>query len=300
MANTLDDQVADAGDATAERLEALEQDLQKYRVSSRRVDVRDLRHRHPHGDRQHHRHRLGGRAMTTTGGSGAAAAAAPHASRPQRVRDHPVGAGTIDVGGSIEVTNAGSQAHNLGVEGTDLLTPDIEPGGTATLDLSSLDAGTYTLYCDIAGHADSGMTTPLVIGRSAEASAAAAAGHEDHAAMTPEQGAAMDQQMMESILAFPAESEGRGNQPLEPEVLDRRHEALRADCRRSSTGRSAPVRSSRRGPTTGWCPDRGSTSTSATRSRSRSPTSCRSAPTSTGTASTCPTTRTASPRSPRS
>ena len=215
MTNTLDDQVADPGDATAERLEALEQDLQKYRVS-----------------RDSWTFAIFGIAVLTAiasiigivlvvgdddeGGSGAAAAAAPlQADLSEFVIT--LSAGTMDVGGSIEVTNSGSQAHNLGVEGTDLLTPDIEPGGTATLDLSSLDAGTYTLYCDIAGHADSGMTTPLVIG-GAEASAAAT-GHEDHAAMTPEQGAAMDQQMMESILAFPAESEGRGNQPLEPEVL---------------------------------------------------------------------------------
>ena len=129
-------------------------------------------------------------------------------------------AGSIDVGGSIEVTNAGSQVHNLGVEGTDLITPDIEPGGSATLDLSSLEAGSYTLYCDIAGHADSGMTTPLVIGAAAGGDAAAAGGHEDHAAMTPEEAAALDQQMMDSMLAFPAETEGRGNQPLEPEVLE--------------------------------------------------------------------------------
>ena len=58
------------------------------------------------------------------------------------------------------MTNAGSQTHNLGVEGTDLITPDIEPGGSATLDLSSLEAGSYTLYCDIAGHADSGHDDP--------------------------------------------------------------------------------------------------------------------------------------------
>ena len=83
-------------------------------------------------------------------------------------------AGSIDVGGSIEVTNAGSQVHNLGVEGTDLVTPDIEPGGSATLDLSSLEAGSYTLYCDIPGHADSGMTTPLVIGAAGEGDAAEA------------------------------------------------------------------------------------------------------------------------------
>ena len=42
---------------------------------------------------------------------------------------------------------------------------------------------------------------------------------EEHAAMTPEEGLAMDQAMMESILAFPAETEGLGNQPLEPTIM---------------------------------------------------------------------------------
>ena len=34
--------------------------------------------------------------------------------------------------------------------------------------------------------------------------------------MTAEEGAAMDQAMMESVMAFPAATEGLGNQPLEP------------------------------------------------------------------------------------
>jgi FtsP/CotA-like multicopper oxidase with cupredoxin domain len=129
---------------------------------------------------------------------------------------------SIGAGGSIEVTNGGSQVHNLGIRDTELITPDIQPGDTATLDLSSLEPGTYTLYCEIPGHADSGMTTTLVVGGTDQATAvpAAAAGdHGDHAAMTPEEGAALDQRMMDSILAFPAETEGRGNEPLEPEML---------------------------------------------------------------------------------
>ena len=103
-----------------------------------------------------------------TGDAGPAAAAPIEASLSEFAIS--LSAGSLDVGGSIEVTNAGSQVHNLGVEGTDLVTPDIEPGGSATLDLSSLEAGSYTLYCDIPGHADSGMTTPLVIGAAGEAS----------------------------------------------------------------------------------------------------------------------------------
>ena len=50
---------------------------------------------------------------------------------------------------------------------TDLLTPNIPAGGTATLDLSSLEPGTYTIYCEIAGHASSGMQTPLTISEDA-------------------------------------------------------------------------------------------------------------------------------------
>ena len=217
MTSTLDEPEAEPGDATAERLDALEQDLQGYRVSrdawtfvifgiavltaiASIVGI-GLALRDDDGD---------------DGGGEAGAASTIQADLTEFAIS--LSAASIDVGGSIEVTNSGSQTHNLGVEGTDLITPDIEPGETATLDLSSLEAGDYTLYCDIAGHADSGMTTPLLIGAPGEGETAAA-GHEDHAALTPEQGAALDQQMMESILAWPADTEGRGNQPLEPEVL---------------------------------------------------------------------------------
>jgi FtsP/CotA-like multicopper oxidase with cupredoxin domain len=41
----------------------------------------------------------------------------------------------------------------------------------------------------------------------------------EHAAMTPAEGAVMDQAMMESVLAFPAETVGTGNEPLVPTIL---------------------------------------------------------------------------------
>ncbi|MEX2100311.1 MAG: multicopper oxidase domain-containing protein [Acidimicrobiia bacterium] len=67
-------------------------------------------------------------------------------------------------GGSLTVDNAGSLTHNLAVKGTDLKTPDFEPGGSERLDLSSLKPGMYTAYCQIAGHADAGMTAMLHVG----------------------------------------------------------------------------------------------------------------------------------------
>ena len=128
---------------------------------------------------------------------------------------------TVTPGSRITVTNNGTTVHNVGVTGTDLVTPDLQPGDTATLDLAGLDPGDYQLYCDIAGHADSGMTTELTISAGGASDSAAAMGMtaDEHAAMTPAEGAAMDQAMMESVLAFPAETTGLGNQPLEPTIL---------------------------------------------------------------------------------
>jgi FtsP/CotA-like multicopper oxidase with cupredoxin domain len=219
MTSTLNEQDAPHGDDGAARLAALEEQLNGYRVSRdgwtfaifgiailtaiASIVAIGLALRDDDGE-------------TSDAGSGAAAPI--EASLSEFAIS--LSAGSIDVGGSVEVTNDGSQTHNLGVEGTDLITPDIEPGGSATLDLSSLEAGSYTLYCDIPGHADSGMTIPLVVGAAGEGDPAEAGAHADHAAMTPEQAAALDQKMMDSLLAFPADTEGRGNQPLEPEVLE--------------------------------------------------------------------------------
>jgi manganese oxidase len=218
MTSTLNEPDIGPGDDTAERLDALEHDLRGYRVS-----------------RDAWTFVIFGIAILTAiasivgiglalrdgdddAGDAAPATAAPIEADLSEFAIS-LSAGTVDVGGTIEVSNSGAQTHNLGVEGTDLITPDIAPGESATLDIGSLEAGSYTLYCDIPGHADSGMTTSLVVGAAGEGDAAAAGGHEDHAAMTAEEGAALDQAMMDSMLAFPADTEGRGNQPLEPEVL---------------------------------------------------------------------------------
>ncbi|HEU4840939.1 MAG TPA: multicopper oxidase domain-containing protein, partial [Ilumatobacteraceae bacterium] len=163
---------------------------------------------------------------------GGGAAAAPGQTISAELSEFAVSLSASDVtpNSTITVTNSGAMAHTLGVLGTDIVTASIPPGGTATLDLSGLEPGDYTLYCDIPGHVESGMKAPLTIGDgSAAASDAAAMGMTaeehaamsggDHAAMTPEEGMAMDQAMMESVMAFPAATEGLGNQPLEPTIL---------------------------------------------------------------------------------
>ena len=68
----------------------------------------------------------------------------------------------ISAGETLAVTNDGAIVHNLSVEGN--TTPMLEPGGSAALDLSSLAPGSYTLICDVAGHAAAGMQTTLNVG----------------------------------------------------------------------------------------------------------------------------------------
>ncbi len=124
----------------------------------------------------------------------------------------------------MTITNSGTIVHNVRVEGTELKTEDIPAGGSAELDVSGLEPGTYTVICEIAGHVESGMTTTLTIGAGAGADGAAddgaaAGAHAGHETMTAEEAAAMDEAMMASVGAFPAATEGTGNQPLTPDVL---------------------------------------------------------------------------------
>jgi manganese oxidase len=157
---------------------------------------------------------------------GAPVAAAPTAAAeaaPVSLTEFAVSPATVGAGGSLSVTNDGAMPHDLAVKDTDLQTALLQPGESATLDVSSLEPGTYTIICTVPGHEAAGMTAELVV--TAEGETAAPGSDEgDHGThdtlMTPEEAAAMDQKMLDSIAAFPAETEGLGNQVLEPaEVL---------------------------------------------------------------------------------
>jgi FtsP/CotA-like multicopper oxidase with cupredoxin domain len=124
----------------------------------------------------------------------------------------------VSQGGSLSVSNHGNTAHNLSVQDTDLITDDLGAHGTGTLDVSSLDAGTYSIFCTIAGHADAGMTGTLEVteGAASAAPAAEAAPAGSTEAGTEEDWARLDAAMHDSMMKYPAETEGAGNQPLEP------------------------------------------------------------------------------------
>ena len=121
---------------------------------------------------------------------------------------------SVDLGGSLSVHNAGKVTHNLNVQGTSLKTSDIAPGGSESLDLSSLKAGDYTVYCAIPGHRGAGMVGMLMVGGGSNTSAAAATG-----GVNTDANNAIDQQMGAVTKSFPAKTAGVGNQPMTPTIL---------------------------------------------------------------------------------
>jgi len=125
----------------------------------------------------------------------------------------------VAAGGSLNVKNVGAVAHNLVVEGTDVRTADIGPGGSEMLDLSSLKPGTYTIFCDISGHKGAGMQAVLMLGTMGSG------GGEASDAETAAQNDRLDEQQKRPVDEYVAQlengpnTEGVGAQLLAPTVL---------------------------------------------------------------------------------
>lgn len=109
---------------------------------------------------------------------------------------------------TIELTNTGAMPHNLVFE-DGRRSIDLNGGQSTSFHVGELAPGTYTIFCDIPGHRAAGMETTLVVTETPSAEV----DHSGHGGITPEE---MDRNMIESMLAFPAETEGLGNQRLEP------------------------------------------------------------------------------------
>jgi FtsP/CotA-like multicopper oxidase with cupredoxin domain len=136
---------------------------------------------------------------------------------------------TVAENGTIHVENVGSTEHNLAVVDGDMTTPNLASGESAELSVEGLGVGDYEVICQIPGHADSGMRGTLSI---VEAGAAGGEGDGSHgatSATSPDDSStssgdmdyqAMTDAMLETMAAFPADTEGVGNQLLDPtEVL---------------------------------------------------------------------------------
>ena len=117
---------------------------------------------------------------------------------------------------TFEVTNEGTAPHTFAVDTGDGVqaTAEIQPAETATLEVSALQAGTYETFCTISGHREAGMVGSLMV----QQGGVAAAGSTGSMGTTG--GTVSTEEMLDgheaSVAAFPAETEGLGNEPLDP------------------------------------------------------------------------------------
>ena len=118
---------------------------------------------------------------------------------------------------TLNVVNAGAIEHNLEVRELGIGTANLASRGLESLPLGELEPGSYELFCSIAGHETSGMAADLVITDADSFAPAELSSGDAHEGLTADE---MDALMVDSMLAFPAETEGVGNVPLEPEIAE--------------------------------------------------------------------------------
>jgi FtsP/CotA-like multicopper oxidase with cupredoxin domain len=125
---------------------------------------------------------------------------------------------------TFEVRNDGTAPHSFAVDtgaGVES-TPEIQPGEIATLEVPALAAGTYETLCTVSGHKEAGMVGSLMVAAGG-AVAGPAAGPSGAAAGTTGGTVSMEEMLSgheAGVAAFPAETEGQGNQLLEPTIDD--------------------------------------------------------------------------------
>jgi uncharacterized cupredoxin-like copper-binding protein len=130
---------------------------------------------------------------------------------------------------TFNVTNTGQSQHTFAVKTADKTydTGPVDAGGTATLDVPGLPAGTYETLCTVAGHEEAGMKGELMVaaasGGTAQASSGAApSGTDTSQTMTAQQMADMHKQGVDAFVAQLTDgpnTKGMGAQPLKP-VMD--------------------------------------------------------------------------------
>lgn len=116
----------------------------------------------------------------------------------------------------IELHNEGGIQHNLQFDGGDI-SPMVNSGESIEFEVGTVEPGEYTLICAVPGHSAAGMTATLVVDPAASADELGA-GHAGGGHGDETDWAALDEVMLDSIRAFPAETEGVGNQLLEPTI----------------------------------------------------------------------------------
>ena len=126
---------------------------------------------------------------------------------------------------TLAIKNGGTVEHNFAVTGTNKRTPMIKPGTGTTLSLSGLKPGTYTVICEVPGHAGSGMKATLMIGGGGGAGAAPSGSAGGSASALLAENARMDATQKKVVDEYVGQltkgpnTKGVGNQPMTPTVL---------------------------------------------------------------------------------
>ena len=70
---------------------------------------------------------------------------------------------TVPVDAIVNIVNDGAVAHSWIIKGAGVGTTAIAPGQSIIVDLRGIKPGTYTIFCDQAGHTEAGQTGRLTI-----------------------------------------------------------------------------------------------------------------------------------------
>ncbi|MGH2757797.1 MAG: multicopper oxidase domain-containing protein, partial [Actinomycetota bacterium] len=116
---------------------------------------------------------------------------------------------------TFAVTNDGATEHNFSIEGHGA-TEMIPPGGSATLRVPDLEAGEYKAICEVAGHAEGGMTATVVVSGGDVTRTGSHASH----GMGGMSAAKMVEVDTAVTASYPAKTKGLGGQPLDFQMVD--------------------------------------------------------------------------------
>lgn len=114
---------------------------------------------------------------------------------------------------AFEIHNGGAIVHNIVIRDGTIRSPDLAADENFRLELGEVGVGTFEILCDVPGHEAAGMVATVTV-VPADTNVESGAVHDDE---EPDW-EALDQAMTESILEFPAATEGLGNQPLVPTI----------------------------------------------------------------------------------
>ncbi len=171
----------------------------------------------------------GNRVATVDGG---AVSAAPTASGPTLVKvtltDYAIRLSPASIpAGPVrwEIRNTAATLHDVGIKGL-FVSKKLKKNQVQTIDTANLEAGTFEVFCDIAGHKDLGMVASFTVTAAGTDTATptneSGAGEADSGTGGQLDWKAVDdahQKVVQDFLAGPpAATKGIGNQPLAPKI----------------------------------------------------------------------------------